>query len=70
MFKILKLKSLNDKPTKFINRFLPIYNAWLSHEIANGYTVFELAQFNSFVSILQSVMLGKEKKIILINYLS
>lgn len=33
-------------------------------------TVFELAQFNSFVSILQSVMLGKEKNIILINYLS
>lgn len=39
MFKILKLKSLNDKPTKFINSFLPIDNTWLSHEIANGYSV-------------------------------
>lgn len=70
MFKILKLKSLNDKPAKFINSSLPIYNAWLSHEIAKGYTVFGLAQFNNFVSILQSEMLGKEKKIIPINYLS
>ena len=33
-------------------------------------TVFGLAQFNNFVSILQSEMLGKEKKMILINYLS
>ena len=39
MFKILKLKSLNDKPPKFINSSLPIYNAWLSHEIAKGYSV-------------------------------
>ena len=62
MLKIVKLKSLNDKPAKFINSFLPIYNTWLSHEIAKGHTVFEFAQFNSFVSMLQSVMLGKEKK--------
>lgn len=31
--------------------------------------MFELAQFNSFVSMLQSVMLGKEKKSYPINYL-
>ena len=72
VFKILKLKSLSDKPTRFINSFLPIYNVWLSQEIAKVYTVFELHSeiCNSFVKYLTICDAWQRKKEIHIDYLS
>lgn len=62
-FKIPKLKSLSDKPTRFLNNFLLIHNAWLNQEITKYILCLNhtAKHVTVLLNISQSVMLDKEE---------